>query len=269
MKKYKPNRIGLNPEWFKIYVFIPLLVIVTIVISLFFVKLQVENYIEQKTEQESIRESEMIEEESIKESESIERYLKESIRKEYENRIHKSKISNAEDMNDNEKYKNSLLKEKWPHGTYVYDKNKDIYGVVSYCEIPVVYTKEGWSFEVNYDNFQNNNIIQTGWLQWHNWTKKQEKNKKLSKEEKDKLDQIIKEENVSRTRNAKKIFPPNPVHGKCFYKGDYYFIYDWNNGLLKLKNAISNEKKYLYVYYDDKDIRTIKPNELKNFYVKE
>lgn len=270
MKKNKKERkIGLNPEWFKIYLVMPIMVILLIIMTFFYSKNRYIDYIENKYEQESIAESKKSEQESIAESESYKRYLEESYELEIKKKAEIEKAERTKQQHLNTEYQNKIFSNYWKKGTYVYDKKNKRYGIVSHCQIPHVITLEGWYFVADESNdFKNSDIEMTGWLQWHNWTMKQLSKK--GKEQSDKLKKIIEEEEQKREINAKKIFPKNPKYGYCKYDNEYYYILSWKNGVLKLRNRHEpvQNARYLYVEYDDPKIFKLEKGEMRKFFIK-
>lgn len=257
MKRYKPSRIGLNPKWFYVYVIPPLIVITAVIVTGLFSISVYKNYKMEKDIQESIAESERAIQESIEESESYERYLDESIAIEQEERHEREIEENAKQRKQDIEYQNKILSNYWPKGTYVYDKERKIYGIIESCYFPSIITKEGWFFEITdmADGFKNPNIQQVGWKDWNDWTKKQIQNKKKSPEYRRKLKDIYEKEKSKNTAISKSMFPPNPKYGSCKYKDIYYHVIDWDGLYLKCRPAHKKDGqdiKYIYVYDAEK-----------------
>lgn len=269
-RKNKPSKLGINWENVFKYIFVPIIVIISVV-SLFIVcEIEVKKYIDNIREKKLIMESEEKVLESIKESESYERYLRESSLELEKKKREKAIIEEANQIKLQTEFENKIFSQYWPKGTYVRNDITKECGIVDYCLIPNVYTREGWYFESYPENgkegFFNKDITKISWLEWNNWANKKLKNNYKSNQ--NKMNMLIKEEKQKREKSAKEKYPPNPKYGHVKYNKEYYYIINWDDGILTLRNK-NDSSKIVKVQYDDNKVTKLEQGELIKFLIKE
>lgn len=267
-KRYKKSYLGLNPEWFKRYLLMPVMILLSIIMVSFTAFYKFDDFISKRKETKLILEKQKAQKKLYETQQKIKKLEDEKRKKVIEEQEILRKQKEIENRRINIEFQNKVMAKDWPKGTYVHNKINGAYGIVDHCEIPNVITKEGWFFEVNdmEDGFKNKDIEYASYKEWYNYSQKKLKSKKLTPQEKNKLNKIIEEQNAEMTRYAKKLYPPNPKFGYAKYDGDYYYVTKWNGLILTLRHHRNRKNIFLAVIGDEK-LSPVPKGEMRWFYI--
>ena len=240
-RKYKPQRIGLNPKWFEIYIFRPLIKIGLIVAVITFAYFQYTAYSEKRAiemEEQRLIDESIAAEERIKQE--IKR-AKEEARREEEARKESIAKIEVETRKNNTLYENKVSKKVCPIGTYLRNDNLNKVGrVVGYYGLEII-TNNDWNFTIDGNGIIPDEVVIIGYAEYAKSLKKQkeQEEKKNRKENATKLQQLIDEEIQEQTKRTKQIF------------GNYtHFIF--NNKKYRIIKIVGSDLIVLEKYKKDK-----------------
>ena len=251
-RKYKPQKIGLNPNWFKKYIFEPMIKVCTIAAVITFVLYQYNSYSEKRAIIEK-------EERLIKESIAAEeREKQESIRVKEEAKIEEERKKESlaqieiERRKTNTLYENKVSKKIVPVGTYLKNNKLNKVGrVISYYGLEVI-TNNDWNFTIDGNGVIPDEVVIIGYAEYTNRLKaqKEKEEKKNRKTNADKLQQLLDDELRELTKKTKaKLRTPYILIGTQKYrvweiKGDQLYC--------TKKNDRKKKSNYVQITYTDK-----------------
>ncbi len=251
-RKYKPQKIGLNPNWFKKYIFEPMIKVCTIAAVITFVLYQYNSYSEKRAIIEK-------EERLIKESIAAEERAKEeSIRvKEEEKREEERKKESLAQIEIERRKTNTLYEDKITKkaidGKKYWRNNKTMkVGKVDRIYGLEVITNNDWSFEIDKVDGIPKEVVNIGYVEYINRLKaqKEREEKKNRKINADKLQQLLDDELRELTEKTKaKLRTPYILIGTQKYrvweiKGDQLYC--------TKKNDRKKKSNYVQITYTDK-----------------
>ena len=240
-RRYKPQRVGLNPKWFEIHIFRPLFKICIIAAVITFAYCQYNAYSEKKAieleEQKLIDESIAAEEREKQESIRV----KEEAKKEEEARKESLAKIEVETRKNNTLYENKVSKKVCPIGTYLRnDKLNKVGRVIGYYGLEIM-TNNDWNFTIDGNGVIPEEITIIGYAEYTKKLKaqKEQEEKKNRKENANKLQQLINEELQEQSKKTKSYF------------GNYdHFIL--NNKKYRIIKIVGNDLIVLEKYKKDK-----------------
>lgn len=260
-KRYKPQRIGLNPEWFEIYIFKPLAVVLLFAVVITSVFLKYRSYAADKaikeSEQRIIQESIAAEEKAIAESKKA----KEEEKLEKERQRESLAMIEVETRRINTLYENTISQKVCPIGTYLKNSElKKVGRVVGYYGLEVK-TNNDWNFNIDTNGTIPEEITMIGYAEYTKSLKaqKEREEKRYKKENAIKLQQLIDEELAEQTRKTKEFYGKNTDHLFITYHGKKYKVMEIKGNELIILEKGKKWKKSNYETIDayDSDIKVI------------
>ena len=195
-RKHRPQRVGLNPEWFKVYVFKPMFKILSIAAVITFAYCQYNAYSEKRTieecERKIIEESIAAEERAIEESKKAKQ---EALLEEERKRESLARIE-VETRRNNTLHENKVSKKYCPIGTYVRnDKINKVGRIIGYYGLEII-TNNEWNFMIDGNGVIPDEVVIIGYAGYTKKLKaqKEKEEQKNRKENAAKLQQLIDEE---------------------------------------------------------------------------
>lgn len=244
-RKYKAQRIGLNPEWFKKYIFRPMIKVGLIAAVMTFAYCQYNAYSEKKAIEENEK---RIVEESIA---AEEKAKQESIRAKEEAKLEEERKKESlaqieiERRRTNTLYENKVSKKIVPVGTYLKNNKLNKVGrVIGYYGLEVI-TNNDWNFTIDGNGVIPDEVIIIGYAEYTNKLKiqKEQEEKRNRKENASKLQQLIDDEINEQTQKTKLNF--GNFNHFILNNKKYRLIKIIGNNLIVLEKGMK-DKKYNY-----------------------
>ena len=256
-RRYKPQRVGLNPKWFEIRIFRPLFKICLIAAVITFAYFQYVAYSEKRTieleekraVEESIAAEERLKQESIR--------AKEEARREEDARKESLAKIEVETRKNNTLYENKVSKKVCPIGTYLRnDKLNKVGRVIGYYGLEII-TNNDWKFNIDGNGVMPKEVVMIGYAEYAKALKlqKEQEEKNNRKNNATKLQQLIDEEIQEQTNRTKQIFG-NYTH--FILNNKKYRIIDIIGNDLIVLEKYKKDKKYNYeTMHYSKDMKPI------------
>lgn len=259
MRKYKSQKIGINPEWVKLYIIKPLSIVFVIAMIMILALNKYQTYATEKAEKES---QEAILKESLK---AIEDERLKELREQEEIRLERAKHNEylaqieIERRKTNTLHENQVSKKILPIGTYLMNNElKKVGRVIGYYGLEVI-TNNDWNIILDENGTIPKEIEMIGFKRYDKELKKQlDREKKISPEQAYKTNQIYEQERAEQKQKVKEKFG-NKKYIYIKFEGKKYFVKDIQGYELILKEQGSKNKIMINAY--DKRLKEITPKE--------
>ena len=262
MRKHKPQKFGLNPEWVKIYILQPLSIIIAVAVIMIIALNKYNAYAHEKAEKESIAEIERAEREVRLITEQEYQREQEQIREERERQKESIAKVEVERRKTNTLYEDQITK-KVIEGKKYWRNNelKKVGKVESIYGLDVI-TNNDWQFTLDTNGNIPSEVVNIGYNEYIKELKKQkeqaEKTKKTDQATLYKINQIYEQERAEQKKLVEQHFG-NKKYIYLKFEGKKYLVKEIDGRTLKMQEQKTKEKILIDAY--DKRLQVITPRE--------
>lgn len=236
MKKYKPQKFGLNPEWVKIYIIKPLSIIFVLAVIMVVAINKYNSYANEKAERESIEAIERAEREAEMLAEESRQREQEQIREERERKQESIAQAEIEKRKTNTLYEDKITKKVIEGKKYWRNNKLKKVGKVERVYGLDVITNNDWQFTLDKNGNIPSEVVNIGYHEYIKELKRQKEReeKRQQLENAYKTNELYEQESSEQKKKVIEYFGGDIKHKHFIFEGKKYKIKNVDGRELRL-----------------------------------